>query len=251
MVVEPTADAEQELAAQFFERFPSVRRAVVIGLDEVGRGALAGPVMVGAFALGFTRAESAGTDSAPTVTAGDGARLAPVALPIPDELPAGIRDSKLLTPKRRSAVCTALQADDALVWAVGRASALEIDEVGISQALGQAAARALAAVGERLAAEQPNTAIAGVILDGNLDVVSGVLSGTQVLTRAKADRDCLSVAAASVLAKVERDDLMTAISEHASVYGWASNKGYGSAAHRAAIAEHGLHPEHRASWKLT
>lgn len=90
-----------------------------------------------------------------------------------------------------------------------------------------------------------------MILDGNLDVVSGVLSGTQVLTRAKADRDCLSVAAASVLAKVERDDLMTAISEHASVYGWASNKGYGSAAHRAAIAEHGLHPEHRASWKLT
>lgn len=229
MVVEPTSEVERQLAARVFERYPAVQRAVVIGLDEVGRGALAGPVMVGAFALGLTRGDD---------------------LPTPDELPAGIRDSKLLTPKRRTAVCEALGADDALIWAVGRAPALEIDNLGISRAMGQAAARALEAVGERLAAEQPETAIAGVILDGNLDFVTGALAGTQVLTRVKADQDCVSVAAASVLAKVERDDLMVALDEHAPVYAWASNKGYGSAVHRAAIAEHGLHPEHRASWKL-
>jgi ribonuclease HII len=70
------------------------------------------------------------------------------------------------------------------------------------------------------------------------------------MTRAKADRDCASVAAASVVAKVARDRLMTELHERHPVYGWDGNKGYGAAAHTAAIREHGLCDLHRRSWNI-
>lgn len=211
----PTLETEIRLAR---EAGPGPR--VVVGIDEVGRGALAGPVAVGACALRID----------------DG-----TAPPMPE----GIRDSKALTARRREALIDPIRAA-AHAHAVGWASAEEIDRIGIMAALTAAAVRALEGLG---------SGIDAIVLDGDVDVLSGSFPGSggaepRVLTRAKADRDCLSVAAASVLAKVARDELLTALHQDAPQYGWASNKGYGSAVHRTAIDEFGPHPHHRRSWRL-
>ncbi len=192
----------------------------LVALDEVGRGALAGPVAVGAAVL----------DAA-------GARR---------RIPDGLRDSKLVPALRRPDL-----ARRAAEWvqgtAIGWAGPDEIDRIGIIRALGVAAARALAAL-ESVDAFSPGTV---VLLDGNHDYVSPAAGpGLRVHTLVKADRDCASAAAASVMAKVARDDLMRTLHESHPVYDWASNKGYASATHRAAIREHGLSPHHRSSWAI-
>lgn len=194
--------------------------AHVVALDEVGRGALAGPVAVGAAVL----------DAA-------GARR---------RVPDGLRDSKLVTALRRPEL-----AMRATAWAqasaVGWATSAEIDEIGIMRALGLAASRALSAL-ETVDPFSPETV---VILDGNHDYVSPVAGpGLTVRTVVKADRDCASAAAASVIAKVARDDLMTSLHDELPAYEWARNKGYASLAHRAAIREHGLTAHHRSSWAI-
>ena len=104
-----------------------------------------------------------------------------------------------------------------------------------------------------------------VILDGNQDwlstpeqpaldlfapAVPAPAVPWRIQTRIKADMTCLSVAAASVLAKVERDGIMAGLAEHFPAFGWQSNMGYGTAAHRAAIAELGPTDYHRKSWRL-
>jgi ribonuclease HII len=188
----------------------------VIGCDEVGRGAIAGPVAVGLCVV--------------DVTVG--------------AMPAGLRDSKLLSEKRREELAP-LAAAWALHSAVGLASAEEVDRIGIIAALGLAAKRALTLLHESGA----RVAESVVLLDGSHDWLTPVLvSRLPVQTRVKADRDCASVAAASVVAKVHRDRIM--IDAHADTpgYGWASNKGYGSADHFAAIAELGATDFHRRSW---
>lgn len=188
---------------------------LVIGLDEVGRGAIAGPVAVGAHA-----------------TAAD----APA-------FPVGLRDSKLLSEKRREAI-----APEVALWgagAVGFATPAEIDEHGIVWALGQAARRALLALHEGGVA----VGAAAILLDGSHDWLSPVLQvPLDVRTMVGADRSCATVAAASVRAKVERDALMRAAHEEHPAYGWASNKGYGAKAHYEGIAAHGLTRLHRASF---
>ncbi|QRY40969.1 ribonuclease HII [Microbacterium hominis] len=194
--------------------------ALVIACDEVGRGALAGPVAVGAAVM----------DAA-------GARR---------RIPEGLRDSKLVAEHRRPDV-----AARAAAWvgasAVGWASAAEIDEVGIVRALGLAALRAIADL--RAAGIVPEEAI--VILDGNHDYITPAGgSGLRVRPIVKADRDCASAAAASVLAKVARDDLMTRLHDEHPVYRWERNKGYASLEHRDAIRAHGLSAHHRASWAI-
>ena len=194
--------------------------ALVIACDEVGRGALAGPVAVGAVAM----------DAA-------GARR---------RVPEGLRDSKLVAERHRPAV-----AARAAAWvpasAVGWSSAAEIDEVGIIRALGLAALRAIAGLRER--GIVPEEAI--VILDGNHDYITPAGgAGLRVRPIVKADRDCASASAASVLAKVARDDLMVRLHDDLPVYEWARNKGYASAAHRIAIRSHGLSVHHRASWAI-
>ncbi len=194
--------------------------ALVIACDEVGRGALAGPVAVGAAVM----------DAA-------GARRC---------IPEGLRDSKLVAEHRRPDV-----AARAAAWvgasAVGWASAAEIDEVGIIRALGLAALRAIADL--RAAGIVPEEAI--VILDGNHDYITPAGgSGLRVRPIVKADRDCASAAAASVLAKVARDDLMTRLHDEHPVYRWERNKGYASLEHRDAIRAHGLSAHHRASWAI-
>ncbi len=242
----PSATPERELrlAGAFFDARPEATSCAVIGLDEVGRGALAGPVAVGAFALRCERAEGG--------------------VPTPAELPSGLKDSKLLSPKKREAFFVALAGEGTSIplplgpisqcrnevcpASVGTARAREIDEHGISRALTLAATRALEATREVLAVP-----LAGVILDGNLDYLTRGLAaplGCPLEVVIKADQTCVSVAAASILAKVARDRHMAALDAEAQGYGWAGNKGYGSKAHREAIVQLGLHEEHRASWNL-
>ncbi|MBO9577815.1 MAG: ribonuclease HII [Microbacteriaceae bacterium] len=185
-------------------------------MDEVGRGAVAGPVAVGVVALD------------------------PLAVVVPD----GLRDSKLLSEPRREALHPVVS-----VWgtarAVGLASSEEVDAFGIVVALGLAGARALGS----LRAEGVLLAASIVLLDGSHDWLSRALEErTAVRTRVKADRDCASVAGASVLAKVHRDRLMaTSDIEHPG-YGWARNKGYGAPEHLEAVRTAGLSPLHRRSF---
>ena len=194
--------------------------ALVIACDEVGRGALAGPVAVGAAVIDVARARR--------------------------RIPEGLRDSKLVAEHHRHAV-----AERAAGWvgasSVGWATADEIDRVGIFRALGLAALRAIADL--RAQGIVPEEAI--VILDGNHDYITPAGGGgLRVQPIVKADRDCASAAAASVLAKVARDDLMTRLHEEHPVYRWERNKGYASAEHRDAIRSHGLSAHHRASWAI-
>ncbi|HEY0118647.1 MAG TPA: ribonuclease HII [Cellulomonas sp.] len=195
---------------------------LVAGMDEVGRGSLAGPVSVGVVVI------DAVTRSAPR----------------------GVADSKLLTPAAREALLPAL-GRWGLARAVGHASPDEIDAVGILAALRLAGRRALAQ------AELVVGPVDTVLLDGNYDWLSGPgtlfdepVVGPAVHLRIKADRTCASVAAASVIAKCERDALMVALSDEHPAYRWAENKGYASPEHLAALRRLGPCPLHRRSWRL-
>ncbi|TFB82200.1 ribonuclease HII [Cryobacterium flavum] len=188
----------------------------VIGCDEVGRGALAGPVAVGFAAV----------------------NASVLAMPV------GLRDSKMLSEPRRELLAP-LASQWATHSAVGLASAAEIDELGIIACLGLAGKRALS----DLYLQGVDVAGSIVLLDGSDDWLNKALATPlSVVTRIKADRDCGSVAAASVIAKVHRDRLMIAAHDGAPGYGWASNKGYGSSAHMSAIDLLGPSPLHRKSW---
>jgi ribonuclease HII len=207
-VVEPTLEVELAMLAG--------GASCVIGCDEVGRGALAGPVAVGVA----------------VVTAAVGA------------FPVGLRDSKLLSEPRRE-----LLAPLAAAWAqhsaVGLASPQEVDAVGIIAALGLAGKRALA----QLHSAGVDIRNAVVLLDGNDDWLNKALTTPlAVVTRIKADQDCASVSAASVIAKVHRDRLMIEADVSTPGYGWKGNKGYGSAEHMAAIGTLGASGQHRLSW---
>lgn len=204
----PTLEVER----QFF----ASGAPVVIGVDEVGRGAIAGVVAVGVCAI----------------------------LPGVDAAPERLRDSKLLSPARRAEVEPMVRAWAAAV-AVGEAEPSEIDSHGIVVALGLAARRGLIALHHA----GVNVAAATVLLDGSHDWLTPALSSPpRILTRVKADRDCASVAGASVVAKQHRDALLVADHERWPHYGWNGNKGYGSPAHLAAVAEHGPSPRHRVTW---
>lgn len=202
---------------------------VVAGMDEVGRGSLAGPVSVGVVVV------DASTRSAPQ----------------------GVADSKLLTAAARQALVPRLSRWG-LARAVGHASAAEIDDIGIIAALRLAGNRALAVVAQSIGP------VDVVLLDGSHDWLTApaqgdlfssagpddVPAGPRVVMRVKADRTCATVAAASVLAKCERDGLMTELAGAHPHYGWDENKGYSSPGHIAALREHGPCVLHRRSWRL-
>lgn len=210
-VVEPRLTVERRLLRE---------HQVVIACDEVGRGALAGPVAVGAAVIDSRVARRG--------------------------VPTGLRDSKLIAERRRAEVAERA-AQWAMCSAVGWASPSEIDGEGIMRALGLAALRALADL--RAHGVVPEHAI--VILDGNHDYITPAGgAGLTVRPIVKADRDCASAAAASVVAKVARDAHMLRLHDDAPAYAWARNKGYASAEHRAAIRALGLSPHHRASWAI-
>ena len=210
-VAAPRLTLERRLLAEY---------DLIISLDEVGRGALAGPVAVGAAVM----------DAA-------GARR---------RVPEGLRDSKLVTEKRRPDVA-ARAASWVQASAVGWATAAEVDDGGIMRALGLAASRAIDAVVTQGAALDG----ALVLLDGNHDYVSRVHAAPmQVRSVIKGDRDCASVSAASVIAKVARDTHMGELHADHPLYQWDRNKGYASPEHRAAIRDAGLSPFHRSSWAI-
>ncbi len=190
--------------------------ASVIGCDEVGRGALAGPVAVGMV----------------VVDAHVG------------RWPKGLRDSKLLAEPKREEL-----APLCMSWvrhhAVGMASAEEIDEFGIMACLGMAGARAFAV----LQASGASFDACTIVLDGNYDYLTRALPvRVPVVSRIKADQSCASVSAASVIAKVHRDAVMIEQDAVHPGYGWASNKGYSSKGHFEAIGRLGASPLHRLTW---
>jgi ribonuclease HII len=181
--------------------------ALIAGVDEVGRGAWAGPVVVCA-------------------------AIARAGFPAP---PGGLTDSKRLTAKRRSELAADLPAWVA-AYAFGSASHEEIDAVGMTAALRRAARAALGQLPIR-----PDV----VLLDGKHDYIG---SPWRVRTAVKADLRSVSVAAASVLAKVHRDALMAELGETCPGFAFADNAGYPAPAHLEALAAHGPTPYHRLSW---
>ena len=198
------------------------------GVDEVGRGALAGPVSVGIAVVDLERQK-----------------------PL-----AGVRDSKLLAPAERERL-DPLVRRWSVASAVGHATAGEIDALGIIAALRLAGTRAWAEV--LAAGVTPDL----VLLDGShnwlspaeqLSLFDPPLSGVDctapVHTRIKADMQCQSVAAASVIAKVERDRTMRELHAEYPDFGWDVNKGYATALHRDVLRAAGPSPYHRVSWRL-
>ena len=174
---------------------------VICGVDEAGRGPLAGPVCAAA-----------------------------VILPSHIDIP-GLNDSKKLTDKRRRELMPVIK-EKAIAWGVGFASHQEIDEINILQATFLAMERAIAELKIK-----PELAL----IDGNREKDFGI----PVKTVVKGDSRSASIAAASVIAKVTRDDLMLAEAEKYPVYGFEIHKGYGTKAHYEALRQHGPSPIHR------
>ena len=196
---------------------------MLAGMDEVGRGALAGPVTVGVVVIDES------TRSAPT----------------------GVRDSKLLSPSARAAMVPRVRRW-AREYAVGHASAAEIDEIGIIAGLRLAGRRALAqliVIPDLVILDGNHDWLSDPAQEGLLKLVSDQPASPPVRTMIKADLKCSSVAAASVLAKVERDGILTELHEQYPHFNWAGNKGYAARDHLEALDLHGPCELHRRSWR--
>jgi len=211
----PTTNLERSLVASG-SRF-------LIGIDEVGRGAIAGPVAVGVALLDSQNSSL-------------------------DASPAGLADSKLLTQKQREALIEPI-TNWVTGCAVGMVEASEIDSAGIIAALAKSAGRGLAAL---LSDPAVRYAIARdgatIILDGSHNWLGAEAGGLAVVAQEKADRDCALVAAASVVAKVERDQLMARLAAEHPGYLLEGHKGYASAAHIEAVRRLGPSSVHRVTW---
>jgi ribonuclease HII len=177
----------------------------IAGIDEVGRGPLAGPVAAAAVILD------------------------------PRRLPKGLKDSKLLTPTQRTALYEQI-LDHALAVGIAFASAAEIDTINIRQATFSAMRRALGG----LSLTPMHT-----LVDGN-DLPPGLICAGETIV--KGDMQSVSIAAASIVAKVTRDQLMHRLCEKHPVYGFSKHVGYATRTHLAAIARHGPSPFHRLSF---
>ena len=188
------------------ERHLTARGLTVAGVDEVGRGAWAGALTVGAVVLDLTA------------------------------VPPGLRDSKRLGPARRETLAAAVHARAAV--GIGEVPNEELDAVGLSAALRLAAQRAVRALPVR---------VDEVLIDGDVDLLADTVWRSTTLVGG--DDASASIAAASIVAKVHRDAAMRAADPLHPAYGFVSNKGYPSPAHRAALAEHGPCALHRRSWR--
>ncbi len=177
----------------------------VCGIDEAGRGPLAGPVMAAA-----------------------------VVLPAGFSLP-GLNDSKKLSSRKREALYDALMGDDRVLKCVAQASVEEIDRLNILRATHLAMRRA---------AEGLPVAADFCLIDG-LAVPGFPLPSRNII---KGDALCLSIAAASILAKVSRDRLMAELDREYPQYGFSRHAGYGTAAHLLALQKYGITPHHRRSF---
>jgi len=194
----PTRKIEQQLWDAGYE--------YVVGIDEVGRGAWAGPLMVGAAVLPRDRRVR------------------------------NVRDSKLLTERDRERLFDRIAAW-CVAWSVGAVSQQECDELGMTAAQKLACQRAISGLGV-----VPDVAVT----DGRWDFVSPHVPKVEL--RVKADRDCLSVAAASVLAKVVRDREMRVHADTYPAWSFDTNKGYPCPVHKAALQGYGPSAIHRRTW---
>ncbi len=194
----PTRKIEQELWAAGYES--------IVGIDEVGRGAWAGPLMVGAAILPK------------------------------DKRVLGVRDSKMLTEKDRERLFDRI-ADWCVAWSIGAASQEECDEMGMADAQRLACKRAIDGLGIT-----PDVAVS----DGKWNFVSPCVPRVEM--RVKADMHCLSVAAASILAKVVRDRQMRELAESYPHWSFDTNKGYPCPVHKAALQGYGPSAIHRKTW---
>ncbi len=208
-VFSPTLETESALG------FP---KRLVIGLDEVGRGCLAGPVTVGAVVL-------------------------PLSLDLP-EWTQEIRDSKLLSEAQRESLAPRIR-EWAASWAIGSASVEEIAQWNILGAVGLAMKRAVDAIVQSL----DGSTDFRILIDGNrIPTCFSDSYRQQSLAVVKGDQRCLSVAAASILAKVDRDSLMMDYEKRYPGYGFGVHKSYGTPAHLDAVKRLGVLPVHRAAF---
>ena len=194
----------------------------VAGVDEVGRGALAGPVSVG---VAIVSAET-------------------------EQVPTGLRDSKQISRTAREKLIAPVSAW-VLEYSIGHVAASEIDQIGIVPALRLAWVRAH----QQLAIKPDHVILDGKhnwLLEPESDLFTTPISDivVPVTMKVKADASCASVSAASVLAKVARDEQMRQAALIYPDFGWEGNVGYGSSDHMAAIARLGPTDLHRKSWKL-
>lgn len=200
-------DAEKQRLLSLYSFEAEVAEGkLVVGLDEVGRGSLAGPLAVAALVL-------------PT-----------------DIIIEGLNDSKKILPHKRKLIAHEIKKH-ALACELSYIAADEIDAVGMSACLRVAFTRALASV--EASGFYPEV----ILLDGN-----SLSLDARERNIIKGDGRCASIAAASIVAKVERDAYMEQLAAHYPEYGFEANKGYGSGDHIAAIKQHGLCPEHRKSF---
>lgn len=183
---------------------------MILGIDEVGRGPWAGPMVVGAVVLGGAAID-------------------------------GLIDSKKLSKKRREELDVIIRAE-AAAYGLGWVSAEEIDTLGLAQALRLACKRALDMV------DTLGVAYHEIIIDGTINLLEGTTKGEYVTTMAKADLLVPSVSAASIIAKVARDTYMAEQDAVYEGYRFGAHAGYGTAAHRAAIDKLGVTPLHRLSF---
>lgn len=183
---------------------------MILGIDEVGRGPWAGPLVMGAVVLGGQRIE-------------------------------GLTDSKKLSKKRREELDVIIR-EKAAGYGLGWATAGEIDTLGLAVALELACKRALQMV------DTLGVAYHEIIIDGTINFLKSTSKGDYVTTMKKADLLVPSVSAASIIAKVARDNYMAEQDAVYEGYKFSSHVGYGTAVHRAAIEEHGVTPLHRLSF---
>ena len=187
---------------------------MILGIDEVGRGPWAGPLVVGAVILGGAEIE-------------------------------GLDDSKKLTKKRRETLDEVIR-EQAAAWALGWVSARELDDVGMSQVLRLATRRAVKQIQSQC--KEKGLAFDEIIIDGTVNFLADTALERYVTVMAKADGLIPSVSAASIIAKVARDQFMAEQDVVYPGYGFASNAGYGVAKHRTAIERLGVTPLHRLSF---
>ena len=195
---------------------------MILGIDEVGRGPYAGPLVIGACIL-------------------------PDAEKIEEEPEkyhwiSELTDSKKLTAKRREALYTKIK-EGAVATATGWVSANEIDEIGLSESLRLACRRAVKRI------QETRVPFSEIIIDGTINFLGGTPLEKYVSTLPKGDLLIKEISAASILAKVERDRYMTKLAEKYPEYGFEKHVGYGTAAHQKAMEDFGLTPEHRRSFR--
>ena len=191
---------------------------MILGIDEVGRGPYAGPLVIGACILGdWQNSENA-------------------------EWIEKLTDSKKLSAKRREELYVLIK-EKALAAATGWVSSAEIDEIGLSEALRLATRRAVEQI------QKTEVPFSEIIIDGTMNFLAGTKLEKYISTLKKGDFLVKEISAASILAKVERDKYMAELDAVYPEYGFGKHVGYGTAAHQKAMEEFGLTPEHRRSFR--